>query len=190
VEHEGFPTPYLIETLPRLGYRFIGTMTESRSAPPLAVPLAPTPHLSQPLVDANTGTDTSNASKRTRRIAFSHNGRDLAYGCMHSSGEYAIYTIPAAGGSPRLIVTYPNFAERIAWTADDKRILLSEEAPNIDELEEVVVATGGLRRIPFGQDGSWPAISPKGERLAYSLSSDNINIWRKDLTLPNLPPSN
>jgi len=119
--------------------------------------------------------------------AFSHSGRDLAYACMHGSREYAIYSVAPSGGSPKLVAAYPDFTGGIAWTADDDRIVFSQEAPNVDELYEAVVATGALRRIPFLHDGSWPAISPKGEMLAYSVSSDNVNIWRKDLAHPEAP---
>jgi Tol biopolymer transport system component len=106
---------------------------------------------------------------------------------MHGSREYALYTVATSGGSPKLIVTYPDFSGGIAWTTDDKRILLSQEAVNADELDEVVVASGSIRRLPFAHDGSWPAISPKGQRLVYAAMSVNINIWRRDLAHPESP---
>jgi Tol biopolymer transport system component len=106
---------------------------------------------------------------------------------MHGSREYAIYSVATSGGTPKLIVEYPDFTQGIAWTAEDDRIVFSQEAPNVDDLYEVVVATGSLRRIPFLHDGSWPAISPKREMLAYSVSSDNVNIWRRDLAHPEAP---
>ena len=53
------------------------------------------------------------------------------------------------------------------------------------ELDEVGLAHGSLRKMPFGQNGRWPAISAKGDKLAYvSLSSDRGDIWRKDLLHP------
>ncbi|MGC1904612.1 MAG: winged helix-turn-helix domain-containing protein [Candidatus Acidiferrum sp.] len=119
--------------------------------------------------------------------AFSHSGRDLAYACMHGSREYAIYSVATAGGSPKLIVEYPDFTQGIAWTADDQRILFSQEDPAVDAMWEVVVGSGSLRRLPLAHDASWPAISPEGEMLAYSVSSDNINIWRRDLAHPEAP---
>jgi Tol biopolymer transport system component/DNA-binding winged helix-turn-helix (wHTH) protein len=119
--------------------------------------------------------------------AFSHSGRDLAYSCMHGSREHAIYSVATSGGSPKLIVEYPDFPQGIAWTADDQRILLSQEAPGADVLFEVVVDSSSLHRLPLEHNASWPAISPKGEMLAYSISSDNVNIWRRDLAHPEAP---
>jgi Tol biopolymer transport system component/DNA-binding winged helix-turn-helix (wHTH) protein len=119
--------------------------------------------------------------------AFSHSGENLAYACMHGSRANAIYSVATSGGSPKLIVEYPDFTGGISWTTDDDRIVFSQEAPNVDELYEVVVASGSLHKLTLAHDASWPAISPKGEMLAYSVSSDNINIWRRDLAHPEAP---
>jgi Tol biopolymer transport system component len=52
-------------------------------------------------------------------------------------------------------------------------------------LDEVTVADGTLRKLPFGQDAFHPAISAKGDKLAYEVSPPpHIDIWRKDLLHP------
>jgi Tol biopolymer transport system component len=48
-------------------------------------------------------------------------------------------------------------------------------------LDEITLADGSLRKLPFGQNAVWPAISAKGDRLAYTTYSYQSNIWRKDL---------
>ena len=53
---------------------------------------------------------------------------------------------------------------------------------------EAAVADGSLRRLTLPPNATWPAVSSNGDKLAYSASSDHINIWRKDLVQPELPP--
>jgi Tol biopolymer transport system component len=49
-------------------------------------------------------------------------------------------------------------------------------------LDEITLADGSIRKLPFGQNGAvWPAISAKGDRLAYTTLNYQSNIWRKDL---------
>jgi Tol biopolymer transport system component len=67
--------------------------------------------------------------------------------------------------------------------------------PKIDEfdfeLDEVALADGSLRKLPFGQNGMSPVISPNGDKLAYvtysAPDSDHADIWRKDLLKPQSP---
>jgi Tol biopolymer transport system component/DNA-binding winged helix-turn-helix (wHTH) protein len=123
--------------------------------------------------------------------AFSHSGKLLAYGCLLKTGgnEVGIYTIATAGGIPTLVTRFRTglgYAMGFAWTADDAKFILSRPQTGDDfELDEVGLAHGSLRKMPFGQNGRWPAISAKGDKLAYvSLSSDRGDIWRKDLLHP------
>src|SRR5215471_18489862 len=101
--------------------------------------------------------------------AFSHSGELLAYVCLLNAGtmEFGIYLVPLSGGSPRQVVRFTTgweWPEGIAWTADDKKLILSRtrlsEASR--ELDDVTLADGSLRKLPFGQGGLWPAISAKG----------------------------
>lgn len=77
-----------------------------------------------------------------------------------------------------------------AWTADDKKLILSRPQIGLElELDEVILASGALRKLPIGPDVSFPvftpAISAKGDKLAYAASpSRHIDIWRKDLWHP------
>jgi Tol biopolymer transport system component/DNA-binding winged helix-turn-helix (wHTH) protein len=120
--------------------------------------------------------------------AFSHSGNDLAYECLHSWQEFGIYSITLSGGSPKLVAIHPNFPVGIAWSTDDQRLLFSEGPSGNDAvLNEITLADGQIRQIPLGQSATMPTVSPKGDRLAYSASSDNINIWRRDLLHPEAP---
>jgi Tol biopolymer transport system component/DNA-binding winged helix-turn-helix (wHTH) protein len=127
--------------------------------------------------------------------AFSHSGEKLAYLCLlnDDAKEFGIYTVPSPGGPPMLVTRFTTgvgWPAGIVWTADDKRLILSRPRFGEDyELDEVVLADGSLRELSFGQDGRSPAISSKGDKLAFVLSSfDHVHIWRKDLLHPEAAP--
>ena len=115
--------------------------------------------------------------------AFSSDGKHLAYECLQGGAEFGIYSVATSGGEPKLITQFSGFPQGIAWTADNKRLIVSQRYSDAGEMVEVTVADGSLRKLPFG-DSSLPAISRKGDKLAYTARSFNTNIWRKDLLHP------
>jgi Tol biopolymer transport system component len=95
-----------------------------------------------------------------------------------------------SGGPPRLIATFVgwNAPSGIAWTGDDKKLILSRPLNKAEyELAEVTIGDGSMRSFSFGQNPTWPAISPRGDKLAFTSSSNQVNIWRKDLLHPQAP---
>ena len=123
--------------------------------------------------------------------AFSHSGEQLAYVCVvnPTDVEFGIYTVPSSGGAAALVTRFKTGLGRplgIAWTADDKKLILSRPRFAYDmELDEITLANGSLRTLSFGQDASQPAISARGHKLAFVLASfDHVDIWRKDLSHP------
>jgi DNA-binding winged helix-turn-helix (wHTH) protein len=122
-----------------------------------------------------------------RQPVFSHSGDRLAYGCLLkiNDNEFGIYFVSLSGGPPKMVAKFTtgwSFLQGIAWTADDKRLIVSRPHVGRDfELDEVVLADGTLRKLPFGQGSCCPAISTKGDRLAYSVYTIHTDIWRKDL---------
>jgi Tol biopolymer transport system component/DNA-binding winged helix-turn-helix (wHTH) protein len=117
--------------------------------------------------------------------AFSHHGNQLAYLCSRDSRAVAIYTCAIWGGTPKVIATLSSGSEAgIAWTGDDSHLILALDEGRGGELLELTVANGSFRKLSFGQDAAWPAISQNGDQLAFTSSSQNINIWRKDLLHP------
>jgi Tol biopolymer transport system component len=125
--------------------------------------------------------------------AFSHAGDRLAFVCHSKANdnEMGIYSVPLAAGAPRLICRFTtewNYPGGIAWTADDKRLILSRPRIGDDfELDEVTIATGTISKLPFGQNAFSPAISVRGSRLAYSMHSQYVDVWRENLQRPQDP---
>ena len=117
--------------------------------------------------------------------AFSHHGNQLAYLCSLNSGETGVYTVTTADETPKLITRLSaDLQSGIAWTGDDRRLILAQSQNTRSEVLEITIADGLIRKLPFGQDAAWPAISRNGDRLAFAETSDNINIWRQDLFHP------
>jgi Tol biopolymer transport system component/DNA-binding winged helix-turn-helix (wHTH) protein len=122
--------------------------------------------------------------------AFSSTDNQLAYVCLYDYGAYGLYRTDANGSPPRLITTFTGWPFGITWEHGMERIILSRDrtsAGNGGELNEVTLADGTLQRLPFGEDGIAPALSRKGDKLAYTRNSANVNIWRKDLFHPHAP---
>jgi Tol biopolymer transport system component/DNA-binding winged helix-turn-helix (wHTH) protein len=115
--------------------------------------------------------------------AFSHSGKQLAYVCFKENTN-AIFSVATSGGSPMLVTTVKSTGQvwgGLVWTGDDRRLILSRPHGGDYALDEITLADGSLRKLPFGQNAVWPAISAKGDKLAYTTYSYQSNIWRKDL---------
>jgi Tol biopolymer transport system component len=123
--------------------------------------------------------------------AFSHSGERLAYICLlnPTDREFGIYTVQSLGGPPMLVTRFKTGwgqPHGLAWKADDKKLILSRPRFAYEaELDEVTLADGSLRKLSFALDAYGPAISTKGDKLAFALaSSHHVDIWRQDLSHP------
>jgi Tol biopolymer transport system component len=110
---------------------------------------------------------------------FSPDGQWIAFSCpLHAS--YDIHVLPAKGGTSKALTRVRWLPYPLAWSADSKRIVYSENG----DLFEVSKDGGKPRRLMFAHDSSQPAISTRGERLAYSQGRANVNLWRVNLRRP------
>ena len=119
---------------------------------------------------------------------FSHSGAKLAYVCVRSTNGLELTIIELPDGAPKTVVLVSDYMTSFTWTADDSKLVLSIYTGAVPEIFEALLADGQLRRLPLPPNGAWPVVSSNGDKLAYSASSDKINIWRKDLLSPELPP--
>jgi Tol biopolymer transport system component len=109
--------------------------------------------------------------------AFSPDGQWIAFSCFFDV-SYDIHVLPAKGGTSKVLTRVKNFPPfPLAWSADSKRIVYSEGW----NLFEISSKGGKPQRLMFAHDAFQPAISTRGERLAYSQGKLNINLWRADL---------
>jgi Tol biopolymer transport system component/DNA-binding winged helix-turn-helix (wHTH) protein len=124
--------------------------------------------------------------------AFSHDGKQLAYLCLRNADNFenGLYLIATPESAPRPLTTFvspgPGFPNGIAWTAGDTKLIVSRPQKGGEYgLDEFSLADGSFRKLSVGQGAAWPAISSKGDKLAFvSSSSYHVDIWRKDLWHP------
>jgi len=118
---------------------------------------------------------------------FFHRREELAYVCVHSTDDFELYSVAPFGGTPKAIAAFSDIPDGIAWSGDDRTLVISQFFGFGAELDEVGLADGSLRRIDLRQNPTWPAISPKGDKLAFSVSFGRGRILRKDLRRPETP---
>jgi len=119
---------------------------------------------------------------------FSHSGKEIAHLCVHTTEDFEIDTMPASGGARQLAVRFSGWPSTLAWSADDTRLVFSQVEESQPTLFEVRLSDRTVTHLTYTKNAEWVAVSPKGDRLLYSMDSANINIWRKDLLHPSNPP--
>jgi Tol biopolymer transport system component/DNA-binding winged helix-turn-helix (wHTH) protein len=115
--------------------------------------------------------------------AFSPDGKSLAFVCTSSVAVYQLYVAPLSGGSPRRLAAMMGYFLGLSWSADGTRLIFSNDSGEGGQLWQVDMG-GQLTKLPFGEQGSAPAISARRSRLAYVRGWKTINIWRIDLAAP------
>jgi Tol biopolymer transport system component len=69
----------------------------------------------------------------------------------------------------------------LTWAADGSRLIFSNDPGDGGELWQLTL-DGRLEQLPFGEDGSSPAVAARGGRMAYVRGRKTDDIWRADLT--------
>lgn len=111
--------------------------------------------------------------------AFSPDGKQLAFARAVSFAATDLYVMPLPGGEPRRLTHDGLTIEGLTWTADSREIVFSSRrGGSINSLWRVAAAGGNPERvITIGKDAIGPAISLRGNRLAYTQQLDDMNIW-------------
>jgi Tol biopolymer transport system component len=123
--------------------------------------------------------------------ALAPNGRTLVF--VRWTGDLAgdLYAQSLGGdlapqGEPRRLTFDNSPIHGIAWTADGREIVFqSNRCGSSGALWRLDVSgRDSPRLLPVGESGRDPAISKQGNRLVYSQSVANSNIWRVNLAGP------
>jgi serine/threonine protein kinase len=121
--------------------------------------------------------------------AFSPDGKQLAYVCFPTSGDFALSVATSAGVGPRVIKEFPGYFHGMAWRSDSKSLLFFSSTTGNSQLRDLAIADGSVQDIQFGQGGNMPTVAPTGDRLAYAVEvGGNNEIFRADLLHPQTPP--
>lgn len=144
----------------------------------LAVPVAGGINLVDPASGRPRELVPSRANASVTAVAWSPDRSALAYTLFHRRSEDRVssaelFTIPAAGGTPTLLVPRPQPGTVIdapAWSPDGRSIFYAfqgvENGKPVARVERVSVADGS--RTPVYDDAAFPSVSPDGRMLAYT----------------------
>jgi Tol biopolymer transport system component len=121
--------------------------------------------------------------------AFSRDGHALAFCRLKSMAVSSLYVLPLsanfeARGEPQALPTLAGqTVYSPAWTTDDREIVYSTNVSERSVLYRVAVSGGGPPRpLGLGDGAAMPALSSDGRHLAYAHFSQDVNIWRVDLS--------
>jgi Tol biopolymer transport system component/DNA-binding winged helix-turn-helix (wHTH) protein len=115
--------------------------------------------------------------------AFSPDGKKLAFVRAPRWSTDDLYVLSLDGGTPRRL-TFDNLTiTGLTWTPDSREIMFTSRRGGSTRHLWRVAANGGTpeRVDTVGNDVLSPALSPQGNRLAYTQALDDINIWRFEL---------
>jgi len=115
--------------------------------------------------------------------AFSPDGRTLAFIRSSSQATTDIYLLPTSGGAPRRLTFDNTSILGFAWTADSREIVFaSRRGSSLYNLWQIPITGGTPERLPtIGQNVISPTVSRQGDRLAYTQTLDDQNIWRLEI---------
>jgi Tol biopolymer transport system component/DNA-binding winged helix-turn-helix (wHTH) protein len=115
--------------------------------------------------------------------AFSPSGDWLAFNCCFNYVDYGIFVMPSGGGPARQLTAESGNPIPLTWSADSQWIIFPKQNTLADEgLWEISPKTGKMQRTLFAQAAGQPNTALHGNRLAYTQTNDNVNIWALDLT--------
>jgi Tol biopolymer transport system component/DNA-binding winged helix-turn-helix (wHTH) protein len=114
---------------------------------------------------------------------FSPDGQSVAFIRIVGEGSVDLYTIPVSGGSPRQLTFDRTAIFGLTWTADGRKVVFSSHRGGGQSLWVVPITGGEPSRLPVGGASAfYPAISRKGNRLAYTQGDIHPNLWTMDLS--------
>jgi Tol biopolymer transport system component/serine/threonine protein kinase len=110
---------------------------------------------------------------------FSPDGQTLAFIRQASEGSMDIYLVPISGGEPRRL-SFDNLAMwGLDWTADGREIVFSSVRGGSFGLWRIPATGGTPEPLAVGGDyAQFPSASRQGNRLAYTQTIFDVNIWK------------
>lgn len=111
--------------------------------------------------------------------AFSHDGQWIVFTRDFGFSAQEIFVVPAAGGDPVQLTFDRKPTYGAAWTADGREIVFASNRGTGGESLWRIPAKGGTpQRLSSTLAGAfYPAISSQGNRLAYTESFKDTNIY-------------
>lgn len=112
----------------------------------------------------------------------SPDGSTLAFVRNTGTDSADVYLCDLAGGAPRRLTFDDRPIRGIAWTRDGRDIVYAANRAGGWRLWRLPAYGGSPRELSIaGKQAQYPAVAPKGNRLAYTESPSVSAIWRADL---------
>ena len=122
------------------------------------------------------GTDALSLTKGAQRTLgsprWSRNGRLLAFDGRGEDGNWHLFVIDAAGGSPRALPSGPFNDSRPSWSGDGMSIYFDSDRSGRSEVWRIP-ATGGDAHQVTHNEGMAPLDSPDGKTLFFIRLAEN-----------------
>ncbi|HAF25513.1 MAG TPA: hypothetical protein DCK93_21830, partial [Blastocatellia bacterium] len=114
---------------------------------------------------------------------FSPDGKTLAFIRSSSQATADLYLAPVSRGEPKRLTFDNTSIIGLAWSSDGHDIVFaSRRDSSVHSLWRISAAGGTPERLPtIGQNVVSPAISKQGDRLTYTQTLDDENIWRIEI---------
>ncbi len=113
---------------------------------------------------------------------FSPDGQTIAFTATYD-GNTDVYLVGINGGMPRRLTFHPSAEVAKGWSADGQRVVFisnSMSAPARSPKAFTVSTKGELPQLlPIPTVGSWAKLSPDGRELAYSVTLDAFDTWKR-----------
>ena len=112
----------------------------------------------------------------------SPDGRKIAFIRSPEGSVRDVYVMDAGGGAPTRLTHDGKLVVGLTWTADSQDVVFSSNREGEFALWKVPAEGGAIERVAVGDENSYsPAISRKGNLLAYSHGTGKWDIVRVDL---------
>jgi eukaryotic-like serine/threonine-protein kinase len=135
-------------------------------------------------VESGVRTQLTGSSLYDELPVFSPDGQWIVFTRCFSTRRRELFVVPATGGNARQLTSdhQPTFGA--AWTADSKEIVFSSNrAAGGESLWRMPLTGGAPRRLAaMFESAFYPAISRRGNRLIYTESFKDTNIYLSEAT--------
>ena len=112
-------------------------------------------------------------------VAWSPDGKLIAFARTLAIGSYDLFVVPSIGGEARRLTFDKTITDGFAWTADSRELVFSSYRSGVAALWRVRAAGGAPEPLGVSAPGpAQPAISTRGNRLAFHSSFTDSNIWQ------------
>jgi Tol biopolymer transport system component len=117
--------------------------------------------------------------------SFSPDGKQIAFVGATTLGVEDLYVVPVAGGQVNRLTTDQARINGAAWTPDGREIVFASKRGGSYGLWKINVSGGEPEKLGITGDFlASPAISRRGNHLAYVQESSNTNIWSLEISAP------